>query len=60
MEQRLKTLFDYQKFKGDAGLAQMITETEARYAKELGDDEIAIVSAAGDPFAEKDEDDNGQ
>lgn len=52
MENKLKSLFDYQRFKGNEKLERLIVETESRYCKELSDDEMAFVSAAGDPFAE--------
>ncbi len=51
MEKKIKSLFDYQRFKADPKLAEMIAETESRYRQELGDDEISVVSAAGDPLA---------
>ncbi len=51
MEKKLKALLDYQKFKGNPKLAQMIAESESRYMQALDDDEISVVSAAGDPFA---------
>ncbi len=60
MDKRLKTLFDYQRFKGDPKLEKIIDDTESRYSEELSDDEISIVSAAGDRFARqaKETDDN--
>ncbi len=61
MEQRLKVLFDYQKFKNDARLAHLITACEERYEQALDDDALSVVSAAGDPFANlsRDEDEGG-
>jgi len=63
MDKKLKALFDYQKFKGNKKLEHLIVETESRYAKELSDDEISIVSAAGEPLARmaesEDHDDDG-
>ena len=52
MDKKLKALFDYQKFKRNKKLERLIVETESRYYKELSDDEMALVSAAGEPFAE--------
>ncbi len=52
MENKLKSLFDYQRFKGNEKLERLIVETESRYCKELSDDEMALVSAAGEPFVE--------
>ncbi len=51
MDKKLKALFDYQKFKGNKKLERLIVETESRYSRELSDDEISIVSAAGEPLA---------
>lgn len=48
MERKLKTLFDYQKFEKNPRLEKLISETENRYAKELSDDELTFVNAAGD------------
>lgn len=62
MDKKLKALFDYQKFKGNKKLERLIVETESRYAKELSDDEMSIVSAAGEPLsrmAENEDDDDG-
>lgn len=44
----MKKLFDYQHFENNSRLAEMISETENRYAVELGDDELFMVSAAGE------------
>lgn len=51
MDKKLKTLFDYQKFEKNKKLEHLIIETENRYSKELTDDEISIVSAAGEPLS---------
>lgn len=48
MEQKLKKLFDYQRFEKNEKLEKLIRETESRYAKELSDDDLALVNAAGD------------
>ncbi len=62
MEKRLKTLFDYQRFKEDPTLAKLIAASESHCSQELGDEEIAAVSAAGDRFAAmtEDTDDDGK
>ena len=53
MEKKLKALFDYQRFEGNAALAALIRETEQREAvRELSEDELAFVNAAGDPDRE--------
>lgn len=62
MDKKLKALFDYQKFKGNKKLESLIVETESRYAKELSDDEMSIVSAAGEPLfrmTENEDNDDG-
>lgn len=48
-ENKLKRLFDYQRFENDPRLAAMIRETESRYAAfELDDELLGMVNAAGD------------
>ena len=62
MDKKLKSLFDYQKFTGNKKLERLIIETESRYSKELSDDEMSIVSAAGEPLArmaENEDNDDG-
>ena len=47
MEQKLKKLFDYQKFQRNSRLDAMLAEAEGRCA-EVDDDALELVSAAGD------------
>ena len=48
MENKLKKLFDFQKFKGNASLQSVIDDVHARYArKELSLEDMEWVSAAG-------------
>ena len=47
MEQKLKRMFDYQKFQRNSRLEAMLAEAEGRCA-EVGDDALELVSAAGD------------
>lgn len=47
-EKKLKALFDYQHFENNERLEKLICETESRYAKELSDDDLSLVSAAGE------------
>lgn len=48
MENRLKKLFDFQKFEGNASLQSVIDDVHARYAKkELSMDDMEWVNAAG-------------
>ena len=46
-EQKLKQLFDYQKFAGNPRLARLIEESESG-AEELSEDSLFLVSAAGE------------
>ena len=48
MERKLKSLFDYQNFEKNPRLEKLISETENRYARELSDDDLSFVNAAGD------------
>ena len=50
MEKKLGKLFDYQRFENNDKLAKLIRETESRYAKELTDDELELVAAAGNVY----------
>ena len=48
MENKLKKLFDFQKFEGNASLQSVIDDVHARYAmKELNMDDMEWVNAAG-------------
>jgi len=47
MEQKLKRLFDYQKFQRNSRLEAMLAEAEGRCA-EVDDEALELVSAAGD------------
>ncbi|MBQ0037200.1 MAG: hypothetical protein KBS74_00850 [Clostridiales bacterium] len=49
MENKLKKLFDYQRFEKNEKLEKLIQETEIRYAVELSDDDLSLVNAAGEP-----------
>ena len=49
MENKLKKLFDYQRFEQNKKLGKLIKETEKRYAAELSDEDLSLVNAAGDP-----------
>lgn len=48
MEQKLKRMFDYQKFQKNSRLEAMLAEAEGRYEGSLSDDALELVSAAGD------------
>lgn len=50
MENKLKKLFDYQKFEQNSALQDVIDSVHARYAKrELDFDQMETVYAAGQP-----------
>ena len=48
MDRKLKMLFDYQRFEKNQRLEELIRETESRYAKDLSDEELGYVNAAGE------------
>ncbi len=48
LDKRLELLFDYQRFDGNDRLTRIVEDTQCRYAGELSDDEIELVSAAGE------------
>ena len=48
MEKKLAKLFEYQRFEKNPKLEKLIAETEGRYAEELSDDMLEMVSAAGE------------
>ena len=47
MENKLRRVFEYQKFAANSRLGAMIAETERRY-QALNDDDLFLVSAAGE------------
>ena len=59
MEKKLKKLFDFQRFEQNERLEKLIRETESRYAKELSDDDLSLVNAAGEINPGKVEADSG-
>lgn len=48
MENKLSRLFDFQKFEKNNALEALIAESENRYARELSDDDLEFVNAAGE------------
>lgn len=48
MENKLKLLFDYQHFVNNDSLARVIVQAEADCVDGLEDDELSLVSAAGE------------
>ena len=59
MEKKLKRLFDYQRFEQNEKLEKLILKTESRYSKELTDDDLSLVNAAGEIISGKVEVDSG-
>ena len=50
MDNKIKALFEFQRFSGNKRLDAMINDTESRYRNEISDDELESVSAAGSGF----------
>ncbi len=48
MENKLKKLFEYQKFEKNAKLEALIAGTHSRYGEVLSDDDLEMVAAAGE------------
>lgn len=51
MEQKLKRLFDYQKFNRNPRLDAILSDALARYEGDLADADLELVSAAGEEQA---------
>lgn len=49
MKKKLYDLFDLQKFSGNKRLEGIIDDAENRYGKALSDDDLELISAAGEP-----------
>ena len=51
MEEKLRRLFDFQRFIADEDLREVIDSVETRFTKNiLSDEELDYVAAAGDPY----------
>ena len=60
MENKLKSLFNYQKFERNADLQRVIDSVHSRYAsRELRLDEMEMVSAAGEAHPDAKEKEKG-
>ncbi len=59
MENKLKKMFEYQRFENNPRLAKLISETESRYGAEISDDDLFMVNAAGDIDISDKKDENG-
>lgn len=60
MENKLRKIFDYQRFEGNGRLEKLISETESRYANALSDDDLAFVNAAGEFTADLEKEDKNK
>jgi hypothetical protein len=56
MINRMKTIFDYQRFSPNSRLSEMIDKVEQRYTA-LQDDDLFFVAAAGESYRMDDEND---
>lgn len=50
-ESLLEELFGYQRFEEEPGLEKLIMDTAGRYPRQLGDEELEFVNAAGETGA---------
>jgi hypothetical protein len=48
MNKKLTSLFDLQKFHKNKQLENLIAQTHSRYNKEISEDDLSEISAAGD------------
>lgn len=48
MENKLKSMFEFQRFNQNSRLAKMIEDTEAKYGTALSDEDLDFVAAAGE------------
>lgn len=48
MENTLKKLFEYQKFEKNSKLESLIAQAHSNYDRELSDDDLEMVAAAGE------------
>ena len=46
-ENKLRSMFEYQRFDGSSRLAKLIQKTESRYNRMIDDDDLEFVAAAG-------------
>lgn len=60
IEEKLKALFDYQRFENDLALENLIAETEEAFGHEISDEDLFDVSAAGDPDARQKKPDSSE
>ena len=58
MENKLRKLFERQRFEQVSSLDELIAETENRYNSELSDDWLEDIAAAGDFINEKPDDES--
>lgn len=58
MENKLKNMFEYQRFSQNSRLSKLIADTEAKYATALSDDDLDFVAAAGEFDIDEENKDN--
>lgn len=56
VEKKLKKLFEYQKFEQNERITKFIAETKVHQTAEISDDDLEIVTAAGDMIAPNESD----
>ena len=49
MEEKLRSLFDFQRFEKNPRLESIISQTAGKQAVELSDEMLLLVNAAGEP-----------
>ena len=59
MENLLKKLFDYQRFDGNPRIDRMLRDAENRCVRELSEEDLGFVAAAGEPEAQETPDPTG-
>ena len=59
-EQKLTRLFDRQDFAPNSTLTAIIDEVEARYFAELSDEDLSLISAAGEQTVRQTSDDKDE
>ncbi len=48
MDNKLRSIFEYQRFSENSRLAKIISDTESKYSSAISDEYLDFVSAAGE------------
>lgn len=48
MDNKLKSMFEYQRFSQNSRLSKIIADTESKYGTAISDEDLDFVAAAGD------------